>query len=102
MASPSYPVSSIGTLFSPISNHAPILCLWLLSAPRFYTVCDQAVRLTGGTYLLSFISDEAVFPNPLLLRDCNFDLFCPSTVGSHQAMAGCQVYPGTFMGPCCC
>ena len=60
MASPSYPVSSIGTLFSPISNPAPILCLQLPSTPCFYTVCDQAISLPGGTSLLSFISDVAV------------------------------------------
>ena len=72
MVSPKYPVSSIGTLFSPISNHAPVLCLQLLSTPLFYAVCDQA---PGGTSLLSFVSDVAVFPNSLLLRDCSFDLF---------------------------
>ena len=66
MGSPSYPVSSIGTLFSPISNRAPIICLHLLSIPCFYTIRDQA---PGSTSLPSFVSDAAVFPGPLLLRD---------------------------------
>ena len=47
---------------SPASIH----CL-LLHCP------DQAVRLPGGTSLLSFISDAVVFPDPLLLRVCGFD-----------------------------
>ena len=83
MASPSYPVSSMGSLFSHISNCAPILCLQLPSTSYFYTVLDQAIRLPGGTSLLSFISDAAVFPNPSLLRDC-------------------RPHPGMFTGPCCC
>ena len=73
MMPPSYLVSSISTLFSPISNCAPILCLWLPSAACFYTVCDHAIRLPCGTSLLSSISDVAVFPDPSLLRDCSFD-----------------------------
>ena len=84
MASPSYPVSSIGTLFSPISNQAPVLCLQLLSTPRFFTVRDQA---PGSTSLPSFVSYAAVFPGPLLLKDCGFDPFRPSAGGSHQAVA---------------
>ena len=75
MASPSYRVSSIGILFSPISNCAPVLCLWLPPTPHVYTVSDQA---PDSTSLLSFVSDVAVFPDPLLLRDCGFDPFCPS------------------------
>ena len=39
-----------------------------------------------------------VFPNPLLLTDCGFDLFRPSAGGSHLAMAGCRPQPGTFTG----
>ena len=66
MVSPKYPVSSIRTLFSLISI-ASILCFQLLSTTRFYTVRDQTVRLRGGTFLLSFISDGVVFPDPLLL-----------------------------------
>ena len=89
MASPTYPVSSVGALFSPTSNCAPLLCLWLPSTPRFYTIRDQAVSLPGGTFLLSFISDAAVFPNPLLLRDCGFDLLRPSGGECHQLAAGC-------------
>ena len=42
------------------------------------------------------LSDAAVFPDPLLLRDCSFDLFCPSAGGSHRAMAGCRPHPGIF------
>ena len=56
MESPSYPV------LSPTSNLAPVLCLWFPSTPHFYTVCDQATSLPGGTSLLSFISDVAVSP----------------------------------------
>ena len=78
MESPSHPVSSIGTLFSPISNHVPVLCLQLSSTPCFYTICDQA---PGSTSLLSFVSVAAVFHGPLLLRDCVFDPLCPSAEG---------------------
>ena len=102
MVAPSYPVSSIGTLFSPISNCAPVLCLQLPSIPRFYTVLDQAVRLPGGISLLSFVSDVAVFPDPSLLRDYGFDPFGPSAGGSHRTMAGCWLHPGVLVGPCCC
>ena len=77
MASPRYPVSSISTLFSLTSSRPPILCLWLPSTPRFYPVRDQAVNLPGSTSLLSFISDAAVFPDPLLLTDCGFDPILP-------------------------
>ena len=84
MASPSYPVSSIGTLFSPVSNHTPVLCLQLSSTPRFFTVHDQT---PGSTSFLSFVLDVAVFPVPLLLKDCGFDPFRPSAGGSHRAMA---------------
>ena len=48
------------------------------SAPRFYTVRDKA---PGSTSLLSFVSDVAVFPDPLLLRDYGFDPFRPSAEG---------------------
>ena len=77
MASPSYPVSSFRTLFSLIGNHAPVH-LWLLSTPRFHTVCDHA---PGSTSLLSVVLDA--FPDPLLLRNCGFDLICPSAGGLH-------------------
>ncbi|XP_078296193.1 uncharacterized protein LOC144614770 [Panthera onca] len=86
MASPDYPVSE---LCSPRpGNCTAFLCLWLQSAPRFYTVCDQAVRLPGGTSRLSFISAAAVFPGPSLLRDCGFDPLIPSGGGSDRAMVG--------------
>ena len=77
MVSPSYPVSSIGTLFSPISNCTPILCPAFVHF-RFFSVRDQ---VPGNISLLSFVSDAAVFPGPLLLKDCGFDPFCPSVVG---------------------
>ena len=84
MASPSYPDSSIGTPFSPISDHALVLCLQLSSTPCFFTVGDQA---SGGISLPSFVSDAAVFPSPLLPKDCGFDPLRPSAGGSHRAMA---------------
>ena len=84
MASPSYQVSSIGTLFSLFSNHTPILCLQLSSTPCCFTVHDQA---PGSTSLLSFFSDAAVFPGPLFLKDCGFDQFHPSAGGSHGGLA---------------
>ena len=70
MASPSYPVSSIGTLFSLISNRSPVLCLQLSFTPHFYAVPDQA---PGSTSLLSFVSGATAFPGPPLLRYCGFD-----------------------------
>ena len=69
---------NMGTLFSPISNCTPVLCLQLLSTPCFFTVGDQA---PGSTSVLSLISDAAVFPGPLLLKHCGFDPFCPSAEG---------------------
>ena len=80
MVSPSYPVSSIGNLFSPISNRAPVLCLQLSSTPRLFTLRDQ---VPGSTSLPSFVSDVAVFPGALVLKDFGFDPFCPSAGGSH-------------------
>ena len=69
-----------GTLFSLISNRAPVLCLRLSSTPRFFTVRDQA---PGSTSLQSFVSDAAVLPALLLLKDCGFVLFRPSAEWSH-------------------
>ena len=65
MVSRSYQVSSIGAPFSLISNRALVLCLQLSSTPHFLTVCDQA---PGSTSLPSFVSHEAVFPDPYLGR----------------------------------
>ena len=76
--------TQLPSVFSWISSHAPILCLQLSSTPRLFTLRDQA---PGSTSLLSFVSDAAVFPNPLLLMDCGFDPFHPSVGGSHRAMA---------------
>ena len=98
MAPPRYPVSNIGTLFSLISSREPILHLQLSSTTRFFTVCDQ---VPGSTSLLNFISDVAVFPGPLLLRDWGFGPFRPSVGGSHRAMAECRLHPGTLAGHCC-
>ena len=88
MTSPSYLASSIGTLFSQISNRAPVLCLQLLSTLRFYTVCDQAIRLPCGISFLSFISDMAIFPNPLLLRDCSLTHFARLQEGLTEQWRG--------------
>ena len=77
------------SLFSRINSHPPVLCLQLSSTPCFFTLCDQA---PGSTSLPSFVSDAAVFPGPLLLKDCGFDLFRPSAGGSHRAMAECQMH----------
>ena len=60
------------SLFSPFSNRALVLCLQLSSTPCFSTLRDQA---PGSTSLPSFASDAAVFPGPLLPKDCGFDLF---------------------------
>ena len=66
------------TLLFPVSNHTPVLCLQLSSTPRFFTLRDQA---PGRTSVPSFVSDAAVFPGPLLLKDCGFDPFRPSVEG---------------------
>ena len=58
------------SLFSWISNSTPDLRLQLSSTPRFSPLRDQA---PGSTSLPSFVSDAAVFPGPLLLKDCGFD-----------------------------
>ena len=78
MVSPNYSVSSIGTLFSLISNRASILHLQLLSTRHFHTISDQT---PGSTSLQSFVSDATAFPIPPLLRYCGFDLLCPSAEG---------------------
>ena len=98
MASPSYPVSSTRTLFSPISNCTRVFHLQLPSTPQFHTVHDRA---PGSTSLPSFVSDAAAFPSPSLLRDCSLST-PPLCGGSHPAMARCQLHPGTLVGPCCC
>ena len=85
MVSPSYPVSSIRTVFFPISNCTPVLCVQLPSTPCFYTIHDQA---PGSTSLLSFVSDVAVFADPLPLRDCGFDPFRPSAEGLTEQWPG--------------
>ena len=76
MAPSSHPVCSPGS-----ANHAPVLCLQLSSTPCFSTLRDQA---PDSTSLLSFVSDAAVFPGPLLPKDCGFDPLRASGGGSHQ------------------
>ena len=76
--------TQVSSVFSRISNHAPDLCLQLLPTPRFFTLRDQA---PGSISLPSFVSDAAVFPGPLLLKDCGFDPFLLSAGGSHRAVA---------------
>ena len=66
--------TQLPSLFSQISNRAPVLCLQLSSTPRFSTLCDQ---VPGSTSLPSFVSDVAVFPLPLLLKDCGFAHYAP-------------------------
>ena len=82
---PSYPGSSVGTLFSLISNCASVFPLQLLSTPHFHTVRDQA---PSSTSLLSFVADAAAFPSPPLLRDCGFDPLCPSADGLTKQCLG--------------
>ena len=67
------------SVFSLISNCAPVLCLQLSSTLRFSTLRDQS---PGSTSLLSFVSGVAIFPGPLLPKGCGFDLFRPSAGGS--------------------
>ena len=77
--------SSLSDQISALSltnNHAPVLFLRLPSTPRFYTVCDQAVRLPGGTSLLSFISDAAVLPDTSVRGDGSSDRLRSSVGGS--------------------
>ena len=77
MASPSYPVFSVR-----LAVKHPSFVSGFCSLPNFYTVCDQAIRLSGSTSLLNLISDVAVFPNTSILRDCGFDPLIPSRRGS--------------------
>ena len=76
--------TQLPSLFSWINNHASIFLLQLSSTPCFFTLCDQ---VPGSTSLPNFVSDVAIFPSPLLLKDCGFDLFHPSAGGYQQAMA---------------
>ena len=88
MASTNYPVSSISTLFSQMSNCTPVFCLQLSSTLCFFTLRDQA---PGSISLPSFVSDAAVFPSPLLLKDCGFDRSSPLGEGLTKQWlnAGC-------------
>ena len=79
MTSPSYLVSSIGTLFLLISNHALILFFSFHPLSTF----TQSVTKPQAAPPSSFVSDVVGFPDPLLLWDCGFDPFCPFAEGSH-------------------
>ncbi|XP_044904567.1 uncharacterized protein LOC123382742 [Felis catus] len=84
-------------LFSQIGSRAPALRLQLSSTPRFFTHRDQ---VPGSSSLPSFVSDAAVFPGPLLLKDCGLDPLRPSAGGSHQQWpnVGCtQGRPWTLL-----
>ena len=94
-------VSYQNSVLSPTCNQARLLCLWLPSTTCFYTVCDKAIRLPGGTSILSFIS-VAVFPNPSLLRDCSFDSYHPLGEGLAEQWPGAGLSPGMFMRLCHC
>ena len=96
MASSSCPVSSMETLCSPrpAIAHPSFVSGFLCS--RFYAVREQAIRLPGGTYLLSFISYAAVFPDPSLRRDHRSDPLRSSLEASPRAMAGCRPHPGRW------
>ena len=78
MAPPTYPVCSLDQQLHthPLSSALVHSC--------FFTLLDEA---PGSPSLPSCVSDVAVFPGPLLLKDCGFDLFHPSAGGSHRAMA---------------
>ena len=84
MESPSYPVSSIGTLFSPISNCAPVFCLQLSSTPPF----SLSVTKPQEVPLSSFVSDVAALPGHPVLRDCGFDPLCPFVEGLTKQWPG--------------
>ena len=61
-------VTQLPSLYSPISNRAPVLSSAscpVSSTPCFFTLCDQA---PGSTSLPSFVSDAAVFPVPSFRR----------------------------------
>ena len=79
MEPPSYPVCSPGSAIvhpSSVFSFCPL--------PTFSL---SMTRPQGSTSLQSFVSDAAVFPGPLLLKDCGLDPFHPSAGGSHRAMA---------------
>ena len=74
MAPPSPPVCSPGSAVdrSSVFSSRPL--------PAF-PLSDQAL---GSTSLPSFVSDAAVYPGPLLPKDCSFDPFHPSVGGSYE------------------
>lgn len=75
----------------------------LIYSPLFHSLWPGP----GSTSLPFFVSDAAVFPCPLLRKDCGFDPFFPFAGGSHLAMAEwamaeCWLHPGMPAGPCYC
>ena len=86
----------MGTVFSLISNHTPVLPLWLLSTPCFHTVRDHA---PGSTSLLSSVSDASCFPVPPLLRDCGFDPLRRVSLSNGQVPATPRSAIGTMLLP---
>ena len=85
MASPTYPVSSIGTLFSLISNRAPVLCLQLLSTPTS-TLFLTKPEAAPPSRVLSKMRLPSLAPP--LLRDCGLDPLHPSAEGLTEQWLG--------------
>ncbi|XP_042777269.1 uncharacterized protein LOC122209466 [Panthera leo] len=105
MALPSLPGWSVVMLQCSCSPRPAVTLASFVSGflrSHFYAVRDQAVRLPGGTSLLSFISVAAVLPDSSLRRDRGWDPLRSSAGGSPRAVAGCRPPPGTFAGLCCC
>ncbi|XP_042827129.1 uncharacterized protein LOC122234544 [Panthera tigris] len=69
------------------------------SAPHFYAVPDQAVRLPGATSLLSFISNAAVFLDPSLQRDCSARTCSDSLQEGLPKQRPVPPHPGMFALP---
>ena len=78
MVPPSYPVCSPG---SAVAHQSSVFSSHPL--PAFSLSVTRPRRYLSP----NFFSDVAIFPSPLLLKDCGFDLFCPSMGRSHRAMA---------------
>ena len=83
MMPPYYPVSGFGTLLLDQQSHTCPLSSALVHSPHFHSPWPGPKQY----HSLSFVSDAAVFPGPLLLKDCGFDLFCPFSGRSHRAIA---------------
>ena len=75
-------------LFFRSSNHAPVLCLQLLSTPRFSTLHDQT---PGSTSLPSFVSDAAVLPGPFQRTAALISAPLWRVSPSNGGMSNCQM-----------